>query len=262
MRSLVHDLPIWALALVFLGGLILLSVAGFLAFERLDLRSPTTGADTMVGAFSSRATTLFGILLVFVIVSEFNHFNDTQTTAQKEASALAQVVRDSGPFPAAVRERISTAVGAYANEVVHVEWTRLGSTGQPSPHGLQDVAAIERAVQDYNPTTAATRSFYDKLVGQLDDLVDARRDRIQAAGPAIPNVMLWLLFGGAAVFVITMFAFSPAKDRLLVALIVIVAALTAGGLLVTVLLDYPFASKIAVSSDPFREGVLAHLVQP
>src|SRR3954469_20211765 len=128
MRSLVHDLPIWALALLFLGGLILLSVGGFLAFERLDLRSPNTGADTMVGAFSSRATTLFGILLVFVIVSEFDHYNDTQTTAQKEASALAQILRDSGPAPATVRRDLTAAVAAYADEVVHREWDELGRT--------------------------------------------------------------------------------------------------------------------------------------
>jgi hypothetical protein len=262
MRSLVHDLPIWGLSLLFLGGLIVFALVGFVAFERLDLRSPSTGADTMVGAFSSRATTLFGILLVFVIVSEFNHFNDTQTTAQKEASALAQIVRDSGPFPAAVQSELRLAVAAYANEVVHDEWARLGRSGRPSPRGLALIATIETTIQHYEPATPAAKSFYDKLVGQLDTLVDARRDRIQAAGPAIPNVMLWLLFGGAAVFILTMFAFSAAKDRLLVALIVVLTALTAGGLLVTVLLDYPFSSKIAVSSDPFREGVLAQLVQP
>ncbi|MCW2989613.1 MAG: hypothetical protein JWM73_207 [Solirubrobacterales bacterium] len=262
MRSLVNDVPIWALSLIFIVSVVALALGGFAAANRLGLRSPSTGADTMVSAFSGRATTLFGILLVFVIVSEFNHFNDTQTTAQKEASALAQVVRDSGPFPADVRERLRTAVGAYANEVVHDEWPRLGRTGQPSPRGLELIAAIETTVQGYDPTTPATRSFYDKLVGQLDDLVDARRDRIQAAGPAIPAVMLWLLFGGAIVFVVTMFAFSAAMDRLLVALIVTVAVLTAGGLLVTVLLDYPFSSSIAVSSQPFREGVLAQLVQP
>jgi hypothetical protein len=261
MRSLVNDVPIWALALIFTGCTVALALGGFAVANRLGLRSPNTGADTMVSAFSGRATTLFGILLVFVIVSEFNHFNDTQTTTQKEASALAQIVRDSGPFPVVVREEVRSAVGAYANEVVHDEWDRLGRTGEPSPRGLTLIGDIETAVQSYNPQTATTRAFYDKLVGQLDDLVDARRDRIQAAGPAIPTVMLWLLFGGAVVFIVTMFAFSAAMDRLLVALIVTVAVLTAGGLLVTVLLDYPFSSSIAVSSEPFREGVLASLVQ-
>jgi hypothetical protein len=262
MRSLVNDVPIWALSLIFVGGVMGLALGGFALANRLGLRSPSTGADTMVSAFSNRATTLFGILLVFVIVSEFNHFNDTQTTTQKEASALAQIVRDSGLFPADIRDKLRGEVGAYANEVVHREWDSLGDSGTPSTRGLTLIAEMEDTVQHYDPATPAARSFYDKLVGQLDDLVDARRDRIQAAGPAIPDVMLWLLFGGAVVFVLTMFAFSAAMDRLLIVLIVAVAVLTAGGLLVTVLLDYPFSSSIAVSSDPFREGVLAGLVQP
>src|SRR4051794_9784033 len=240
--------------------MVAIALGGMWLFERLGMRSPSTGADTMGGAFSSRATTVFGILLVFVIVSEFDHYNDTQTTAQKEASALAQILRDSGPAPATVRRDLTAAVAAYADEVVHREWDELGRTGKPTARGLPLVRHIESIVQGYEPATATQRAFYDKLLGQLDDLVDARRDRIQAAGPAIPGVMLWLLFGGAIVFLLTMFGFSPAIDRLLGPLIVGVAVLTAGGLLVTVLLDYSFSSSIAVSSDPFREGILAPLV--
>src|SRR5690349_13095879 len=147
MRTLVNEVPVWALSLIFTAGLVALALGGFALSTRLGLRSPSTGADTMVSAFSSRATTLFGILLVFVIVSEFNHFNDTQTTAEKEASALAEIIRDSGPFPVAVRDELRTRVGAYANEVVHVEWDELGRSGVPGPRGLALLAAIEGAVQ-------------------------------------------------------------------------------------------------------------------
>src|SRR4051812_18971352 len=154
VRSLVNDVPIWLLAIIFVGGLVAIALGGMWLFQRLGMRSPSTGADTMVAAFSSRATTLFGILLVFVIVSEFNHYNDTQTTAQKEASALAQILRDSGPAPATVRRDLTAAVAAYADEVVHREWDELGRTGKPTARGLPLVTHIESIVQGYEPATA------------------------------------------------------------------------------------------------------------
>jgi len=261
VRTIVNDVPIWALALIFVGASLAVALGGLWLAGRLGIRSPSTGADTMVGAFSTRATTLFGILLVFVIVSEYGHFNDTQTTAQKEASALAQILRDSGPFRADAREQITQAVGAYANEVVHHEWDTLARSGNESERGLPLIRDIERAITVYEPKSANQRAFYDDIVSQLDDVVDARRDRIQDAGSAIPNILLWLLFAGAVVFVLTMVGFSAAIDRLLVPLIVGVAILVAGGLLVTVLLDYPFSSSIGVTSDPFREGILGQLVR-
>ncbi len=59
----------------------------------------------------------------------------------------------------------------------------------------------------------------------------------------IPIALLSLLFAGAVVFVTSMFAFSPAKDSLLVWLIVLLTALTGAGLFSTVVLDYPFPAR-------------------
>jgi hypothetical protein len=125
MRALVNDVPAWALALLFVGTPVVLGVVGFLAIHRLDFRSPSTGMDTMVSAFSTRATTLFGVLLVFVIVAEFSHFKETQANADQEAGALAQIVRDSGAFPPGPQQAIRAGVAAYGNAVVHDEWPRL-----------------------------------------------------------------------------------------------------------------------------------------
>jgi len=132
MRALVSTVPTWGLAIIFIGGTTLLALVGFLLLHRLGLRSPSTGADTMVSAFSGKATALFGILLVFTIMSEFNHVSDAEGTAQREATALAQMVRDSGAFPVDVQASIRAAVAAYANAVVHDEWRELGASGKAS----------------------------------------------------------------------------------------------------------------------------------
>src|SRR2546423_14819170 len=125
MRWVLNEVPAWALALIFIVGMTAVCLGGFLLVHRLGIRSPSTGMDTMVSAFSGKATALFGILLVFVIVAEFNHFNETKSGVAREASALAQIDRDSGPFPTDVRQRLRDDAGAYARAVVYDEWPLL-----------------------------------------------------------------------------------------------------------------------------------------
>jgi hypothetical protein len=65
------------------------------------------------------------------------------------------------------------------------------------------------------------------------------------------------LLVGAAISVLTMYPFSAAVDRVQLLLIGLSAALISAGLVVALLLDYPFAGSIAVSSEPFGRGALA-----
>lgn len=261
MRTLVEAVPVWGLALLFVGGVMLISIAGFLVVKKLDFRSPSTGADTYVSAFGTRASTLFGILLVFVIVSEFSSFQNAQKTARTEATNLAEIIRNTQSFPEAPRQRIRSAVVAYGDEVVHREW-KLMREGKDSDLASQRLDGIQQAMASFDPSAQSDKGFYSAAVGNFDALVNARRDRLDASKEHIPTPLLVLLFMGAIVFLLTMFAFSAARDSLLLSLIVLLAAVVGAGLFATVVLNYPFTGSLAVSPDPFFEGALKGLVRP
>lgn len=246
--------------LIFIGGAIAFGLLGFVLFGRLGLRSPNTGADTMVSAFSTRATTLFGVLLVFTIVSEFNHVDTASQTAEREATALAQIVRDSQAFPPAVNAEIRRAAGRYGTAVIHREWRTLGSTGQPSTVASNAVDGLQQTIYSYQPKGSSANEFYHQAATALGNLISARRDRLQAAAPAIPSDLLLLLLGGSIVFIGTMLAFSHTNERLLVVLMVGISALTGAGLLVAVLFDYPFSGSAAISTAAYHQGALHALI--
>lgn len=261
MRSLVSSVPTWGLVIVFVGGMMALSAAAFLLVQKLDFRSPSTGADTYVSAFGTRASTLFGILLVFVIVSEYGSFQGAQRTVRTEATNLAEIIRNTQAFPAAPRDRIRSAVIAYGNEVVQREW-KLMEDGKQSDVASGKLDGIQHALASFSPSDEADKVFYGGAVSNFDAVVSARRDRIDSAKEHIPTPLLALLFAGAAVFVLTMLVFSAAKDSLLLAMIVTLAALVGAGLFATVVLDYPFTGSLGVSKHPFFEGALKGLLRP
>jgi uncharacterized membrane protein YgdD (TMEM256/DUF423 family) len=248
----------WGLALIFIGGAVALGLTGLWLFGRLGLRSPDTGADTTVAAFSNKATALFGILLVFTIVSEFGHVNTAQQAVDNEAAGLAQVVGNAKRFPPAVNADIRGAAAAYRNLVVHQEWRSVSATGQPSPTPTV-IDALRAAIYSYSPNGTAQVELFHQTATLFTALVAARRDRLQAADPAIPSALLWLLLAGSIVFVGSMLAFSRTNDRLLTVLIVGVAALTGAGLLVVVHFDFPFSGSNAISTSPYHQGALATL---
>lgn len=212
MRSLVDSVPVWGLVLVFVGGAILFGVLGFGLVRRIGFRSPSTGMDTMVSAFSTRATTLFGILLVFVIVSEYQSYGGTEKTVRDEATNLAEIVRNTQSFPAGPRDRIRAAVAAYGNQVVHREW-RAMRAGKETAAASADLDRIQHALASYNPAKESDKQFLSAAVTNFDDLVNARRDRIAAATSQIPAALLALLFVGAGIFIVTMFGSPPITMR-------------------------------------------------
>jgi uncharacterized membrane protein YgdD (TMEM256/DUF423 family) len=249
----------WGLALIFIGGAIAVGLIGFWLFGRLGLRSPSTGADTAVAAFSNKATALFGVLLVFTIVSEFGHVNAAQQAVDDEATSLAQVVRNSVEFPPAVNVKLRDASARYLNAVVHRDWPSVAATGQPSPATPPALDALRSAIYSYSPKGAAQVELFHQTATDFTALVGDRRDRLSAADPAIPSALLWLLLAGSIVFVGSMLAFSRTNDRLLTVLIVGLTALTGAGLLVVVHFDFPFSGSNAISTSPYHQGALATL---
>lgn len=249
----------WGLALIFIGGTIAVGLIGFRLFGRLGLRSPSTGADTAVAAFSNKATALFGVLLVFTIVSEFGHVNAAQQAVNDEAAALAQVARNSTVFPPAANARIQGAAFRYRDAVVRQEWRSVAATGQSSPATPPALDALRSAIYSYSPKGTAQVELFHQTATDFTALAADRRDRLSAADPAIPSALLWLLLAGSIVFVGSMLAFSRTNDRLLTVLIVGVTALTGAGLLVVVHFDFPFSGSNAISTSPYHQGALATL---
>jgi hypothetical protein len=253
--------PVWGLALLFIGCAMAVSAGGFWLARRTDFRSPSTGADTYVSAFGTRASTLFGILLVFVIVSEYGSFQGAGKTVRTEATSLAEVIRNTQSFPAGPRARIRSAVAAYGDEVVHNEWP-LMEQGEGSDVASDRLDGIQHALASFDPSTESDKAFYGTAVSNFDDVVSGRRDRLQEANDHIPSPLLALLFAGAIVFILTMLVFSGARDSLLLCLILLLAAVVGAGLFATVVLDYPFSGSLAVSPDAFHEGALNGVVRP
>ena len=199
---------------------------------------------------------LFGLILAFVIVIAYQNFLDADANVSREADSLASVVRDSAAFPEPGGGNVRRAVGSYARAVVNDEWPLMheGHDSTLAKSGLNNIFAAFRTVK---PRSHEQTAFYDDAVRQLNDALDARRNRVESASGGLPRDIVVLILVSS--FVIVAYAVLVGSPSFWFHVLgpAAIAMVVAISLVVLVDLTYPFSGDVAIAPDDFKTGALA-----
>ncbi|EPH45695.1 DUF4239 domain-containing protein [Streptomyces aurantiacus] len=254
---LLNNFSTFTLAVLLGGGAVLVAVTGALLLRRRFARLADGTYNDMVGVCLSMYAAIYGIILAFVVVAEWETLNDAETNVAAEASRTAQVVRDAAAFPPEQERRVTDAVGAYVHAIVDKQWP-LMREGRPDPGVTNpEVVRIYRVFQEYEPKTEAEKTYYEHSVTTLGDVAEARRTRLADSQQALPPLLNVLIYGGALVMLPLTFLYGIRSLRAQLMFVASVAALIGVSLLLCLTMDHPFSGGLSVSPAPFKEGVLA-----
>ena len=241
-------------AVLFLAILTVTLVVAFLfawVAERVfddEARGLTNGTvTTAVGVVAA----IYAVLVAFVIVNEWAAFADAQSTVSSESAALASVYGSASVLPEPGKTEIQHAVLTYDRTVVCAELPRLATHDGPSLQSVAALHALYAAVAD-NPSDSA---FYGSTVDNLDALVSARRERINAAVSPLPNLLLVVIAVISVALLATIAALDTKHRRWHYLITAIVGVIVALNLTLVISLDRPFAGAAKVSDSAYREGV-------
>ena len=257
-RDLLNNLPEWAIALCFVGGSVIVTLVAFALVSRhLSDWRDAAAVEGILGV-GAMVMTLFALVLAFVVVNLYSDYTSASGDVTDEANALGAIVQDARAFPVTDELAVDRAVARYIHEVRASEFDTLAH-GRADPGAEAQVAGIVNALQAYTPRTAAQKTFYGAAADQLNTFLAERENRIAKAETSIPGPLLGLLVF-LAVTTIGVFLFVRTHHHSLdLALVVVVAVVVGAGLLTALILQYPYSGSIAVKSDPFTQGSLAHL---
>lgn len=247
-RWLLNSFTTWELGLILVGACAVIAFGGhFLArpvVSKVENRVVTTAFGIVTG--------LFSFVLAFLIGQLYNGFTNAAANVRDEATALSQLVRVSNYLGHPEGRATDRLALAYAKEVDTREW-QLMKNGHASPEAWRLVNRMYAELSHYTPRTPAESAFYSQALARLQDLVAARRTRLDEANVSVPTALEVMLALGAALALLTTLNFRPADDRLQLAMIGAASALVGLALLVALSLDYPFSGEIAVSNAPFTQ---------
>lgn len=254
--SFVNWLDDQPVALVLLGLLaVSLGIAIGLSYlaERFFEPEARTLTSTSVATAVGVVAALYSVLVAFVIVNEWEAFNDAQSTISNESAALADASTTASVFPEPARSEIQNAIVRYDRSVVCDEIPYLRTHEGPA-------SRTEVALQDLYATVARNQpaessEFYGNEVDALSDIAEARRARIDSALSPIPDLLLVAVSLMSLTLIAAVSALDTKHRRWHIAITTALALIVAINLWLVVTLDRPFDGAATVSDAPLREGI-------
>ncbi|MEV6209335.1 hypothetical protein [Kitasatospora sp. NPDC051914] len=254
---LLNNLSTFTLAVVVVGGIVVVAVLGSALTRRRYPQTASGDHNEMVGVVLSMFGAIYGVILAFVIVTLWTQLENAENVVAAEATAAAQIVRDAQAFPPAQRDAVDRAVDGYVHAVVEQQWPLMRDGQGDYNRTAVKLEAVYRSLQGYQPSSHSEQTFYDEAVDSLGDVAGQRRARITQSSQQLPVLLQVLVYGGAVVILPLTFLYGIRSRRIQLLFVGSVAALIGFSLLLVLVLDRPFAGELSVSPAPFKEGALA-----
>jgi hypothetical protein len=256
MRSLLNALSTTTIVIMVVGGTVVLALAAVLAANKWLPRLADGPFEEMADGLRVVYELVFALILAFVIASVLDTFSTAEANVAAEATTLSNMKRASLALPAEQQGRLNEGLDQYLHAIVDDEWEAM----REGKHSDRASAALETLYALYQshppPADGPEAEFYTAAVAGLSDVTSARRARLALAAAELPALLrLFLPIGAVLLLVLEYRPKMPRRAQLIH--MGLLATVVSFSCLLTVLMDYPFAGGVAVSSEPFKEGALA-----
>jgi hypothetical protein len=230
--------------------LVALSVLGLIVFRRAVSHTRLAEANGVSGQVFQLAGVLYAVLVAFVVVVAWEQFGDAEDATHSEATAIADLIRDSDALPARIRPQIQQELIAYTHDVVDNEFPRM-RRGEAVEDQSEALTRVWDSYMKVEPVTRAEISFYDESITRLDDLGSSRKVRISSGQSEIPAELWVLLIGGGAIVMAFTFMFGTQDLLVHASGVALTAALMAFVLYLIFALEHPFVGALSVKPDAY-----------
>jgi uncharacterized protein DUF4239 len=243
-------MPAWILGFITVTVVVVLSVGGLVVFRKAVSHTRLEDANPVSGQVFQLAGVLYAVLVAFLVVVVWEQFGDAENATASEASAIAELLRDSTAIPAAYRPAVQQSLIAYTEDVINDEFPRMrrGETVEEESGPTTDLWTAYLKVQ---PESRNEIAFFDQDIVKLNDLSANRKMRVSAGKAAIPAELWVLLIGGGAVVMAFTFLFGTRELLVHACAVALTAGLMGFVIYLIFALEHPFVGALSVQPDPY-----------
>ena len=256
------DLPLFVSGLVIVGSLCLFAIGGLLLIRRWVL--PKLRIQHQDSHFSGTMVhsvmVFYGLALALIAVNVFETYADVSKVISQEATALAMLYRDVSGYPEPIRSQLQLGLRDYTNYVIHEAWP-LQQRGVVPEGGVDRLNRFQNTLIAFEPNTDGQEILHAETLRAYNNLIQARRLRLDAVLIGLPGVMWIVILLGAAISLSASFFFSVDDVRLHLILVTLLAMFIGLVIFVTFALDRPFRGDLGVRPEPYQL-IFDHLMKP
>jgi hypothetical protein len=198
--------------------------------------------------------TVYIVLLSLVVVVTWQNTSDVSGDVRAEAAGLQALVQTAQRMPESERVPLINAAHEYATSVLNTEWPPKGgtdvNTNAPASRILDAArAAVSRPVV----SGASAGTIEDQAISEINEVSDARDDRLAKSSSSIPTLLLVALGVLSLITIATPLVLGLRADAVAFTGLVITTALVILAFWFVLALQSPYSGLIHASQQPLRE---------
>lgn len=223
-------------------------------FFSLDVRYKD---NAVMANASSLVNVIYGVLAGFIALYLINNNNFAVEAVQREASATANIYRDSARLAEPTQGLVRSNVKTYVSEVINLEWPSMSAGKEVSDRGDRIINKISDELIAYKATTTTEIFAIHDILEEVKSLYNARQQRIEVSYSALSSEIWVVMIIGAVLALCINYLFGM-NFYLHIVVVSAAAIMTSSILFLMVTLDKPFQGEFIVEPDAFR--AVLHLI--
>jgi hypothetical protein len=247
MQSL-SALPLWLSFLLLVAVPTAIAMAGPVVVRRVIRLDRLRTNNEVAGFKFATVGVLYAVLLGFAIIVVWEKFNAAENDVAREASAAATIFRLSDGLNSERRAALRSTMTAYLNAAVSKDWPAM-ERGTGDADVTAALSNVYATVLSSRVSDGSNAFLVAEILRQLDAVSTMRRSRLVSADGNVPEILWFVLFGGAIVTVSYTFFFGTPNLRAQSLMTGALSALVFFGLLTVIVIDHPFAGSVKVAPE-------------
>ena len=253
MFDWIFDAPLWLVGPGLVVGLVGVSLAGLaLVRARVMPRLHVTSEDShFVGPMVHSIMVFYGLVLALIAVNVFETYSECSKIVSTEATAIAMLYRDVSSYPEPARSELQTSMRDYVEQLIRDAWP-LQRAGKIPAGGVERMDKVQGRLAAFEPTTEGEKALHAEAWRAYNQVIEARRARLDEVTTGLPTVMWLVVLLVAAISLSASFFFHVEDVRLHRILVTLLATFIASVIFLTLALDHPFRGDLGISAESYE----------
>jgi hypothetical protein len=246
--ALLDKMPASLHCLLFTVLFVTISQVGMMLFERYPGFRRLQVDNDVAGIIFGAISTLYSLVLAFVIIACWNDYEDLNQTIEAETDKLSGILTHSAALPDHLRHNIHQALFNYTSSVINKEWHAAGSDDAVSESA---VPSLRMLLLTTEPKNKVEERVYSVLDTELSSVSDLRRERLSHNHSHIPPTVWFILQAGSAVLILFSFLLKTHSVKVKRIYLLVLSSAIALCIYLVYSLDHPFVHN-QVSNHPYE----------
>ena len=256
------DLPLLIAGPAIVGSVCLYGVLGLWVARRYilpRLRSQDANSD-FTSAMLQAVMVFYGLAVALIAVSVWQSYSDAAKISSQEATAAATLYRDLGGYAEPARSQLQKQLRDYVNQIIQQAWP-MQQRGQIPTAGVEMMNRFQAMLMSVEPTTEGQKILHAQTLSIYNQLIQARRLRLDAVQARLPGVLWFIIIVGALINLSLSFLFRI-EDGWFQGIQVMFLAVFIGLVIFLIFaFDRPFRGELGLRPDSYQL-VYDHLMKP